>query len=147
MTGSCSAAARSHPIVDADRIGAIGFCFGGLCVLDLARSAEPAVRGVVSFHGLLHPAGLEPRKPVTAKVLILHGYDDPMAKPDQMLAVAQEFTEAGADWQIHAYGHTKHAFTNPKANDPQGGKQYNAASDRRSWKTMQDFLAEALNLP
>jgi dienelactone hydrolase len=137
-------AARNHPAVDPDRIAAIGFCFGGLCVLDLARSVPAGLRGVVSIHGLFHPPGLGEQPPIKAKILILHGYDDPMAKPDQMLAIANELTAAQADWQIHAYGGTKHAFTNPEAKAPEHGLQYNATADRRSWIAVTNFLAEVL---
>lgn len=134
--------AQKHPLVDPQKVGAIGFCFGGLCVLDLARSAAPGVKGVASFHGLFSSPDLGKQLPVSAKVLILHGYDDPMAKPEQMLAVANEFTQAGADWQIHAYGHTMHAFTAPGANMPDMGILYNAAADKRSWVAMKNFFEE-----
>jgi dienelactone hydrolase len=136
------AAARALPIVDAKRIAVIGFCFGGLCALDFAR-ANADVRGVVSIHGLLKPSGLTEPK-ITARVLMLHGYDDPLAPPDDVLAVAKEFTAAGADWQLHAYGHTAHAFTNPSANDRAGGLQYDEAADRRSWHALEEFLGEVL---
>ncbi len=135
-------AVRSHALVDAQRLAAIGFCFGGLCALDLARSGAPGVRGVVSFHGLLTPPNLGPQSPIAAKVLVLHGYDDPMAPPDAVLALAKELTDAGADWQIHAYGRTLHAFTNPVANAPEMGLRYDAAADRRSWAAMVEFLKE-----
>lgn len=135
-------AAKGMPIVDARRIAVMGFCFGGLCSLDLAR-ANADVRGVVSFHGLLKPTGFTEPK-IRAKVLMLHGYDDPMAPPDDVLAIAREFTDAGADWQLHAYGHTVHAFTNPSANDRAGGMQYDEAADRRSWHALEEFLAEVL---
>ena len=137
-------ALKKHPRVDAGRVGAIGFCFGGLCVLDLARSVPRDLKGVVSFHGLFHPPKLGPQPPITAKVLILHGYDDPMAKPDSVVAIAQELTQAKADWQLHAYGGTSHAFTNPEANSPDHGLLYNATADRRSWVAMKNFLEEAL---
>jgi dienelactone hydrolase len=137
-------AVKAHPRVDTQRVAAIGFCFGGLCVLDLARSVPPGLVGVVSVHGLFHPPKLGQQPPIKAKVLILHGYDDPMAKPEQMLAIADELTAAGADWQIHAYGRTKHAFTNPEANAPEHGLQYNATADKRSWTALTSFLAEVL---
>ena len=135
-------AAQGMPIVDARRIAVMGFCFGGLCTLDLAR-ANADVRGVVSFHGLLKPSGFTEPK-IRAKVLMLHGYDDPLAPPDDVLAIAREFTDAGADWQLHAYGHTVRAFTNPSANDRAGGIQYDEAADRRSWHALEEFLAEVL---
>ncbi len=79
---------------------------------------------------------------ITAKILALHGHDDPMATPEQVLAFEQEMTVAGADWQLHNYGQTKHAFTNPLANNPDFGTVYQASADRRSWQSMQNFLAE-----
>jgi len=136
-------AARGLDGVDAERIAAIGFCFGGLCVLDLARSGAD-LRGVVSFHGLLSPPGNTLGTPIRSKVLVLHGYDDPMAPPEHATALAGELSGAGADWQIHAYGSTLHAFTNPQANDRQFGTVYDAAADRRSWRAARDFLGEVL---
>lgn len=132
---------REQPEVDPARVGAIGFCFGGLCVLDLARSGAD-VAGVVSFHGLFGAPDNTAGTPITARVLALHGWDDPMATPDQVLALADELTAAAADWQLHAFGNTQHAFTNPDANDPDFGTVYDAAADRRSWIAMQDFLTE-----
>ena len=134
---------RQQPEVDAGRVAAIGFCFGGLCVLDLARSGAD-LRGVVSFHGLLTPPGSPSGNPILAKVLVLHGYDDPMAPPELVLALASELSRGGADWQIHAYGGTLHAFTNPQANDPGFGTVYQPRADRRSWQSMGNFLAEVL---
>lgn len=128
-------------MVDSSRIAAIGFCFGGLCVLDLARSGAD-VKGVVSFHGLFGaPEGLA-SETIKAKVLALHGHDDPMVPPENVLALETELTQAKADWQIHAYGHATHAFTHPEANMPENGLQYNATADRRSWQAMKNFLAE-----
>ena len=126
--------------VDASRMAAIGYCFGGLCVLDMAR-VDAAVLGVVSFHGLFHPPGNTEGNAIKAKVLALHGWDDPMATPEQAVALAAELTAAGADWQIHGYGHTVHAFTNPAANDP-GKTVYSESADRRSWQAMANFLEE-----
>jgi dienelactone hydrolase len=134
--------ARGMPIIDPQRIAVMGFCFGGLCALDLARS-NAEIRGAVSFHGMLTPSGFTEPK-VRAKVLMLHGYDDPLAPPEDVLAVAREFTDAGADWQLHAYGHTAHAFTNPTAHDRGGGMQYDESADRRSWHALEEFLGEAL---
>jgi dienelactone hydrolase len=138
------ATAQKHPMVDPDRIGAIGYCFGGLCALDLARSAAPGVKGVVSFHGVLHPPNIGEQAPITAKVLILHGYDDPLAPPEAVLAIARELTVAKADWQLHAYGHTTHAFTAQGVDLPERGLKYNPAADRRSWTAMKNFFEEAL---
>lgn len=136
-------ALRTQTEVDANKVAAIGFCFGGLCVLDLARSGAD-LKGVISFHGLLNPPPQHTQPAIPAKILVLHGYDDPMVSPQQVLALADELTQAGADWQIHAYGNTVHAFTNPKVNDPGFGTVYNLVADRRSWQSMGNFLAEVL---
>lgn len=133
--------AAAHDQVDKHLIGAIGFCFGGLCVLDLARSGTD-VKGVVSFHGLLNAPENAITHQITSKVLALHGYDDPMAKPDQVMVFADEMTEARADWQIHMFGGTMHAFMNPDANDPSFGTVYQKTAAERSWVAMKDFFVE-----
>lgn len=134
--------AKVQSAVDADRIGMMGYCFGGLCVLDVARSGTDDVKGVVSLHGVFAKPNLGEQRPIKAKVLVCHGYDDPMAPPDAMVALADELTAAGADWQIHAYGNTTHAFTAKHANDKAGGKAYNADADRRSWDSTVAFFGE-----
>ena len=134
-------AIKRMPWVDEKNIAAIGFCFGGLCVLDLARSGAD-IKGVVSFHGLLVASGNQAGKNINAKVLMLHGSDDPMSSQEQILAIQNEFTGTGADWQFHNYGNTLHAFTNPVANDPSFGTVYQADADRRSWQSMTNFLQE-----
>ena len=135
------AAVKLLPWADEQRIAAIGFCFGGLCALDLARTGVD-IRGVVSFHGILFPPENLPEPVIKAKVLVLHGHDDPMVPPEQVLALQTELTKVGADWQVQVYGHTMHAFTNPKANDPVFGTVYQAKADQRSWLAMQNFLTE-----
>lgn len=132
---------REQAEVDAAKTAAIGFCFGGLCVLDIARTGED-LAGVVSFHGLLGAPGNTRENKVKAKVLVLHGWDDPMAKPDDVIALSRELTANGADWQLHAYGNTVHAFTNPAANDAALGTVYSAKADERSWIAMRNFLEE-----
>lgn len=134
---------REQQEVDALKVAAIGFCFGGLCVLDLARSGSD-VCGVVSFHGLFTPPGpaVGQPAPIRASVLCLHGYDDPMAEPQSVLDLASELTAAGADWQVHAYGHTLHAFTLPDANDPDFGAVYSESADHRSNRSLYNFLEE-----
>lgn len=140
------AAASAEPEVDARRVAAIGYCFGGLCVLDLARSTS-GVAGVASFHGLLTPPPGARAQAIDARVLILHGWDDPLAPPEAVLAVATELTEAGADWQLHAYGHTAHSFTNPAAATPERGLVYQPRADQRSWRALENFLAELFGAP
>ncbi len=133
------------PDADIDKVAAIGYCFGGLCALDMARSGALPLKGVVSFHGLLNapaPDDIENADFMPAKVLALHGHDDPMVPPQQVLDFETEMTKAGVDWQLHAYGQTQHAFTNPEANDDKMGTVYNAKADYRSWLTLQNFLAE-----
>lgn len=132
---------REQVEVDSSKVAAIGFCFGGLCVLDIARTGED-LAGVVSFHGLFGAPGNTDKNSIRAKVLALHGWDDPMATPQDVIALSKEITAMGADWQLHAYGNTMHAFTNPAANDKVSGTVYDAAADRRSWIAMQNFLQE-----
>ncbi len=131
------------PMADKNQIAAIGFCLGGMCVLDLARAGAD-IKGVVSFHGLLHAPDNLPKTKIQSKVLVLHGYDDPMVPSDQVNDFAREMTEAGADWQIHMYGHTTHAFMNPMANDPSFGTVYNAVAEQRALLAMKNFFAEVL---
>ena len=130
----------SLPGVDANQVAIMGYCFGGLCALDLARSGA-AIKGAVSFHGLFFPPGLE-KRPIQARVLALHGYADPLAPPQQVVDFGTEMTEAGVDWQLHAYGGVLHAFTVPEANDLSMGALYNARAARRSWQAMLDFFEE-----
>lgn len=135
-------AARGHDAVDPDRIAVIGYCFGGLCALDLARANAPGLRGAASLHGIFPPPNLGAQSDIAASVLVLHGWDDPMAPPRDVLALTAELTAANADWQLHAYGHARHAFTNPAANAPERGLAYNEKAARRSWASVQTFLAE-----
>ncbi len=137
---------REQPEVDAARVAAIGFCFGGLRVMDIARTGED-LAGVVSFHGLFGAPGNTAGNTIRARVLALHGWDDPMGPPDQAVALAAELTAMGADWQLHGYGNTMHAFTNPEANDREMGTVYDATADRRSWIAMTNFLDELFQEP
>ncbi len=136
-------AARAIPGADASRIGAMGYCFGGMAVLDLARAGDD-VRGVVSFHGSLDGNTLEGPQTVATKILVLHGEDDPLVPAETVARFKAEMNAKQADWQLHAYGHTVHAFTRPAANDPSFGTVYNAAADRRSWQSMLNFFDEVL---
>ncbi len=136
-------AVRAQPEVDASRIAVIGYCFGGLCALDFARSGAD-IKGAASFHGLFTPLPEALRGPISARIIAFHGWDDPMCPPETALALASELSAAGADWQLHAYGGTMHAFTNRNANDPARGTVYNPVADARSWAALEDFLAECL---
>lgn len=137
------AAARRHPGVDPGRIAVIGYCFGGLCALDLARAAPPGLVGAVSIHGVYTPPNLGEQGPIAAKVLVLHGWEDPLTPPSAVVDLARELTDAGADWQLHAYGHAMHAFTFEGANVPERGIRYDANAARRSWESTRAFLEEA----
>jgi dienelactone hydrolase len=118
-----------------------GYCFGGQCALDLARSGAD-IAAAVSFHGLFDPPGLPPQK-ITAKVVAYHGWDDPMVPPEKVVALGQELTEAESDWQIHAYGHVGHGFTNPHASELRiEGVAYNALAAERSWTSFISLLEE-----
>lgn len=133
-------AVRELPQVDPAKIAAMGYCFGGMCVLELARSGAD-VKGVISIHGIFSP-GNAVNKKISAKVLCLHGHDDPMVPPEQVLAFEKEMTDAGADWQIHVYGGTMHAFTNPIANNPDFGTVYKEKAAKRAYQSVANFLDE-----
>jgi dienelactone hydrolase len=127
--------------VSKGQIVVAGYCFGGMCALDLARSGAD-IAAAVAFHGLFDPPGL-PEEKIKAKVVAFHGWDDPMVPPDKVVALGHELTAAGADWQIHAYGHVAHGFTNPKASELQiDGVRYNALAAERSWTSFIDLLEE-----
>jgi dienelactone hydrolase len=135
-------------VCDHTRLGAIGFCFGGLTVIELVRSGAP-IRGAVSFHGVLRTAmgnqhaTLAPlARHIPSALLVLQGHDDPLVSAEDIAALQNEMTTAHVDWQIHTYGHTSHAFTNPEANDTVHGLVYNKQSARRSWRSMQNFFEE-----
>ena len=134
-------AARGQAEVDAARVAAIGYCFGGLCALDLARTGAD-LRGVASFHGLFTPPGNLEDTPIRARVIAFHGWDDPMVPPADVVTLGEELKAAGADWQIHAYGGTMHGFTNPSANAPENGLAYNPLAEQRSWHSLVAFLEE-----
>tara|TARA_Y100001970_G_scaffold158998_1_gene194395 strand:+ start:12960 stop:13664 length:705 start_codon:yes stop_codon:yes gene_type:complete len=126
--------------VDVSNVAAIGYCFGGLVVLDLARSGTE-LNGVVSFHGLLMGSEIA-QIGVRSKVLVLHGERDPMVPLEMVDEFQKEMTEANVDWQLHSYGNTYHAFTNPEADDPSFGTQFNEDSNNRSWQSMKNFFDE-----
>lgn len=144
--------ARQHPLVDPKKIGGIGFCFGGLSIIELFRSGAD-MRGAVSFHAVLGDEK-EGQKAKTVPIasgikgslLILHGYDDPLVTPHDIDACQKELTAANVDWQMHIYGHTSHAFTVPHANDKSMGLLYNPVAEKRSWRTMKNFFEEVFHI-
>jgi dienelactone hydrolase len=133
--------ARNLDEVLNDQIVVAGYCFGGQATLDLARAGVD-IAAAVSFHGLFDPPGLAPEK-IKAKVVAYHGWDDPMVPPEKVVALGKELTEAGSDWQIHAYGNVGHGFTNPHASQLQiDGVAYNALAAERSWTSFISLLEE-----
>lgn len=134
-------AVSQMPNVDADRIALVGFCLGGLCGLDMARAGCP-LKGVVSFHGILAAPDWKANDVIQTKLLVLHGYDDPLSPPDKVCEFMDEMTKCQADWQLHAFSNTKHAFTEPNSDDPALGNAYNAVSTERGWLMAFDFLSE-----
>ncbi len=126
---------------DGGRLVVAGYCFGGMCALDVARSGAD-IAAAVSFHGLFDPPGL-PSEKIRAKVVAFHGWDDPMVTPEQVVALTQELTEGGADWQIHAYGNVAHGFTNPNATSlGVEGVRYDELAAERSWTAFISLLEE-----
>jgi dienelactone hydrolase len=125
---------------ESDSIVVAGYCFGGMCALDVARSGADIV-AAVAFHGLFDPPGSKPEK-IKAKVVAFHGWDDPMVPPEKVLALAAELTEARADWQIHAYGHVQHGFTNPGATGAVPGVVHNPLAAERAWTSFINLLEE-----
>ena len=129
---------------NADNIVAIGYCFGGTGVLEAARG-HLNVKGVVSFHGGLGKDASRSTEPITAKVLICHGADDPNVKAEEITAFQQEMRDTKADWQMIYYANAVHSFTNPEAgNDNSKGAAYNPVAAKRSFEHLQLFLSEVL---
>lgn len=135
--------AKTFPQVDADRIAIIGYCFGGLAALELARSGAN-LRAVATFHANLSSPTPTDAKNIKASVLVCHGGDDPLTSAAQVVAFQEEMRNGKVDWQFMTYGDTLHSFTVPTAHAPESGLMYNRKSDVRSWALLQSFLAEAL---
>ena len=132
---------KARDNVDASKIAAIGYCFGGMCVLELARSGAP-VAGVVTFHGSLDSPAPQDAKNINAKVLVLHGADDKFVN-EQVAGFQDEMRGGNVDWQMIYYADSVHSFTNPAAgSDKSKGVAYNEKADRRSWEAMRTFFGE-----
>ncbi|HEY1716745.1 MAG TPA: dienelactone hydrolase family protein [Verrucomicrobiae bacterium] len=135
---------KKNDLVDSKKIAAIGYCFGGTTVIELARSGAP-IQGVVSFHGGLDSPTPEDGKKIRCKVLALAGADDPFQKPADLTAFESEMRDNKVDWQIVFYGGAVHAFTQPDPGFSNPGAKYNEKADKRSWQAMKDFFAEIFN--
>ena len=129
------------PVADPQRLVAIGFCFGGTTVLELAYAGAD-LKGVVSFHGGLTSPQPEELKSIKAAILVLHGADDPHVKAEAITAFQEAMRQGGIDWQMVFFGGAVHAYMNPAANDRAAGVAYDARAARRSWQYMQDFFKE-----
>ena len=133
---------KKQSLVDTSKIAAIGYCFGGTTVIELARSGAD-VAGVVSFHGALDSPHPEDGKNIKCRVLALHGADDPFVPAADVAAFEEEMRQAKVDWQLLKYGGAVHGFTDWNAKDgSMPGLQYNEKADRRSWHDMQQFFSE-----
>lgn len=133
---------QKQELTDTARVAAIGYCFGGTAVIELARSGAD-IAGVVSFHGGLDSPHPEDGRNIRCKVLALHGADDPHVSAKDLAAFEDELRQAKADWQLVKYGGAVHSFTDWNAgNNSQQGAAYNERADRRSWEAMRVFFAE-----
>lgn len=131
---------RKTPQADPTQIAAIGYCFGGTGVIELARSGA-MVKGVVSFHGGLDSPSPSDGKNIKGKVLALHGADDPFVPAKDLAAFQQEMKNAGVDYKLVQYPGAVHAFTQKAAgNDNSKGAAYNEAADKASWEEMKAFF-------
>ena len=136
---------KKSDLVDPKRIAAIGYCFGGTTVIELARSGAE-LNGIVSFHGGLDSPAPADGKNIKCKVLVCHGADDPFEKPEDLTAFEKEMRDANVDWRLIKYGGAVHSFTQPMAgNDNSKGAAYNEKADKRSWQDMKSFFAEIFN--
>lgn len=132
--------------VNVRELAAIGYCFGGTTVLELARAGND-LKGIVSFHGGLSTPSVDDAKNIKAKVLVLHGADDPMVPATEVAAFEEEMRKGGVDWELVKYSKSVHSFTNPESgSDNSKGAAYNAEADRRSWKAMKAFFQEIFSV-
>jgi dienelactone hydrolase len=139
---------HQRPEVNPAKIGGIGFCFGGLTIIELLRSGAE-VKGVVSFHGAfsdrmgsIRAKTVPIAKSIKGSILILHGYEDPLVSPQDIANIQKELNDAQVDWQMNIYGHAVHGFTDPEAKDHAHGLAFHALTNKRAWKAMEDFFQE-----
>lgn len=133
---------KNYQFTDSRRIAAIGYCFGGAAVLELARSGQP-LNGVVSFHGALDTPDINDAKSIKTKILALHGAEDPYVTTKDVEAFQNEMKLGKVDWRMVTYGDSVHGFTNPNnGTDKSKGVAYNKNADVRSFKEMQEFFDE-----
>ena len=136
---------KKSELVDKSRLGAVGYCFGGTTVIELARNGA-GIKGIVSFHGGLDSPTPADGKNVKCKVLVCHGADDPFVKAADLAAFEDEMRTANVDWTLIKFGGAVHAFTQPLAgSDNSKGAAYNEKADKRSWAAMKMFFAGLFN--
>ncbi len=139
------AAFKKQPLVDTDRLAAIGYCFGGATVLNMAYAGVD-LKAVVSFHGALPLPDEKQQEPVLASILVAQGYDDPFVPPEQVSALQAALAKLDADWEVIVFGATRHSFTNPDAASyGMEALAYNAKADHRSWAMMLELFNEKFN--
>jgi len=137
----------AEPSVDADRIAAIGYCFGGAAVAELGRTGAD-VKAIVGFHPSLRTGRPEDSAKIRGKVLMLVGSDDPYATADDRLAFEQDMTAAKVDWRVVLYGGVQHSFTSPEAGSSGlPGIAYHGPTDRHSWREMLDLFSQTIGTP
>jgi len=132
---------KKSELVDPKRVAAIGYCFGGTAVIELARSGA-SLSGIVSFHGGLDSPAPADGRNIKCPVLVCHGADDPFEKPEDLAAFESEMRDAKVDWRLIKYGGAVHSFTQPDPGFVNSGARYNEKADRRSWEDMKLFFAE-----
>lgn len=133
----------THPFIDETNMVVIGFGFGGVCALDFARYIK-TLKGAISVYGHFEPPNKTANQLIKSKVLLLHGYDDPIVTMDELLQFQEELSANAVDWQTHLYSQSMHAFTTPSANSPELGIAYNQLSTKRAWKNIRNFVDEVL---
>ena len=140
----CLTLLKKHNLVDSNKIAAIGYCFGGRCVLDLARSGAE-LNLVVSFHGIYDKPNINNPKNINTPILILHGDQDPYANENDLKNLLDELREKNSKWFLHIFGGVAHAFTNPDADDELNGLKYNRDAMHMSWKIMKNYFNRFLD--